>query len=206
MGKVVKGKRKGAVPKARPKVKKDENQDRVYQLRISLIGSKPEIWRRILVSGNTTLAKLHGIIQILIGWEDDHLHEFVIAGVHYTMPLPDDLVPSQDEKRFRLYEVAAKEGLKFLYTYDFGDDWEHEIMVDKILEEDKRFVGKPVCIGGENAGPPEDIGGILGYLETLKAIKNPRHPEHEELKEWLGEFDPKAFDIDLVNRILSRMR
>ncbi len=206
MGKVVKGKWKEAVPKARPKVKKDENQGGVYQLKISITGSKPEIWRRILVSGNTHLAKLHNIIQELIGWEDDHLHEFVVAGVHYTMPLPDDLVPSQDEKRFRLYEVAAKQGLKFLYIYDFGDDWHHEIIIEKILEADERFSGKPVCIGGENAGPPEDVGGIYGYYETLKAAKNPRHPEHDGLKEWLGEFDPKAFDIDLVNRILSRMR
>ena len=131
MGKVVKGKWKEAVPKARPKVKKDENQGRVYQLKISITGSKPEIWRRILVSGNTNLAKLHNIIQELIGWEDDHLHEFVVAGVHYTMPLPGDLVPSQDEKRFRLYEVAAKQGLKFFYIYDFGDDWHHEIIIEK---------------------------------------------------------------------------
>ena len=131
---------------------------------------------------------------------------FTSSGYPYTMPSFDELVPFQDEKRFRLYEVAAKEGLKFLYTYDFGDDWEHGIIVEKILEEDVRFVGKPVCIGGENAGPPEDIGGIYGYYETLKAAKNPRHPEHEELKEWLGEFDPKAFHIDLVNRILSRIR
>ena len=206
MGKMVKGKWKEAVPKARPKIKKDENKGRVYQLRISLIGSKPEIWRRILVSGNTTLAKLHNIIQELMSWEDDHLHEFVFGGEYYTRPHPDDLMPSEDEKRFRLYDVAPKEGLKFLYTYDFGDDWQHEIFIEKIQEEDARFVGKPVCIGGENAGPPEDIGGIYGYYETLKAIKDKRHPEHEEVKEWLGDFDPKAFNIDLVNRILSRIR
>jgi hypothetical protein len=206
MGKVVKDKGKETVPKARPKVKKAENLGRVYQLKISLIGSKPEIWRQILVLGDTTLAKLHNIIQELIGWEDDHLHEFVIAGGHYTRPHPDDLVPSQDEKQIRLYEVAPKKGLKFLYTYDFGDEWEHEIIVENILEEDSRFTGKPVCIGGENAGPPEDIGGIPGYYETLKAVKNPRHPDHEGLKEWLGEFDPKAFNIDLVNRILSKIR
>ena len=206
MGKVVKGKWKEVVPKARPKVKKDENLGRVYQLKISLIVSKPEIWRQILVSGDTTLAKLHNIIQELMGWEDDHLHEFIIGGVHYTRSYPEDPMASQEEKRIRLDEVVSKKRKKFFYVYDFGDEWEHEIIVENILEEDSRFTGKPVCIGGQNAGPPEDCGGIYGYYEMLKAAKNPRHPEHEELKEWLGEFDPKAFDIDLVNRILSRIR
>jgi hypothetical protein len=199
MGKVVKGKRKEVVPGTTPAAKKDENKAKVYQLRIALMGSKPEIWRRILVTDNTTLARLHNIIQELLGWEDDHLHEF-------EMPSPDTMMPSRDERRVHLGDVGTKEGLKFLYTYDFGDEWRHEVTVEKILEEDARFTGKPVCIGGENAGPPEDSGGIYGYYEMLKAIKDKRHPEHEEIKEWLGDFDPTAFDIDLTNRILSKMR
>ncbi len=206
MGKMLTGKPKGLVPKANRTVKKEEKKEKIFQLRISLIGSKPEIWRRILVSGDTTLAKLHTIIQELIGWEDDHLHEFVIAGKHYTRPMPGEWEPSENERRFHLYDVASKEGLKFLYTYDFGDNWEHGIVVEKILEGDERFFGKPVCIDGENAGPPEDCGGIYGYYGMLKALKDKRHPEHEEIKEWLGDFDPKQFDMNRVNRILSRMR
>jgi hypothetical protein len=206
MGKVIEGKWKEVVPKAKPTAKKEENKTRVYQLRISLIGSKPEIWRRVLVAGKTTLARLHKIIQQLMNWEDDHLHEFVIAGVHYTKPGPDDPAPAQDEKGIHLYEAASREGQLFLYVYDFGDNWEHVVLVEKILEEDPRFAGKPVCLGGENAGTPEDSGGIVGYYEMLKAVKDKRHPEHEEIKEWLGDFNPKAFDLEWVNRVLSRMR
>jgi len=205
MGKVIKGKWKEVDPKAKPTPITEDNKTKVYQLRISLIGSKPEIWRRVLVSGKTTLAKLHKIIQQLLNWEDDHLHEFVVAGVHYTSPHPDDLVPSQDEKGVHLFEVAPREGQMFLYVYDFGDNWEHVVLVEKILKDDPRFGGKPVCIGGENAGPPEDSGGVDGYYEMLKAIKDKQHPEQEEIKEWLGDFDPRAFDLAWVNRVLSRM-
>ncbi|MBA4394090.1 MAG: hypothetical protein C0407_11100 [Desulfobacca sp.] len=203
---MAKKKDKEAVSKPIRKSKKTAVKGGIYQLRIALTGSKPEIWRQILVSENTTLASLHTIIQELFGWEDDHLHEFVIAGEHYTRPMPGEWEQSKDEKRFYLHEVIAAEGLKFLYTYDFGDNWEHEIVVEKIMDNDERFSGKPVCLGGENAGPPEDCGGIYGYYGVLKAIKNKRHPEHEEIKEWLGEFDPQTFNIERVNRILSRMR
>lgn len=206
MGKIVAGKWKKIIAKSKPRAKDDGNKNRVYQLRISLADSKPEIWRRILVHGTTTLSKLHRIIQALMLWEDYHLHDFLIDGVRYSVPDPEDMEPCKDEKRYHLHEVATQEGMIFLYIYDFGDDWAHKIEVEKILDSDKRFAGKPVCIDGALSGPPEDSGGIYGYYETLKAAKNPKHREHKTSKEWLGEFDPNAFDIGSINRVLEGLR
>jgi hypothetical protein len=204
MGKIAKGKGKEAVTKA--KTVETNNANKIYQIKISLAESKPEIWRRVLVSGKTTLSKLHRIIQMLMLWEDYHLHEFTIEGIRYTVPDPEEMEPYKDEKRFHLYQAALKEGMTFLYIYDFGDDWIHNITVEKILDNDERFVGKPLCIGGALSGPPEDCGGIYGYYETLKAAKNKRHPEYKLNKEWLGKFDPEEFNLGSINIVLSGLR
>jgi hypothetical protein len=183
-----------------------QSTDLVYQLKITLRNFRPPIWRRVLVPASITLYKLHQIIQVAMGWTDSHLHQFIIGREYYSIPSPDDWEPVKDERRYRLYQIAPAEKSKFVYEYDFGDSWEHEILVEKIVpaEPGKKY---PVCVAGKRACPPEDVGGVWGYAEFLEAISNPDHEEHESYLEWAGgEFDPEAFDIEVVNELLARIR
>jgi hypothetical protein len=185
--------------------------DMVYRLKVTLRDSKPPIWRRIEVPGTITLAKLHRILQVAMGWTNSHLHSFKIGQTYYQEPDPNfdpmfSTAAEKNEKRFKLQQVAPREKMKFLYTYDFGDDWEHEILVEKILpmtEENRQ----PRCLKGVKACPPEDIGGIWGYYDFLEILKNPQHPDHEDMMEWIGgSFDPEEFDLDLVNEQLRKIK
>jgi hypothetical protein len=171
----------------------------IFQLKITLKRSKPAIWRRIQVPGNITLERLHHIFQIVMGWSNFHLHQFIIKYEYYGTPDPDFFEEIHNESRTKLGSVVSKPGDKFIYDYDFGDSWEHHVIVEKILSPEKN-VNYPVCIKGKRACPPEDCGGIWGYENLLEAIKDPKHPEHEDLLEWVGEdFDPEFFDIEEVN-------
>jgi len=180
----------------------------IYQIQVTLCDSQPPIWRRIQVRSDTTLAKLHKILQCVMGWEDAHLHQFVIQGQRYGPPDDDEIGPreTKDERKYQLGELVTGEGGELAYNYDFGDYWQHVLVVEKTLspDEDARY---PVCLAGARACPPEDVGGMPGYEDFLKAIREPRHPEHEEYLEWIGgEFDPEAFAIDGVNRLLRAIR
>jgi hypothetical protein len=176
----------------------------IYQLRITLQEVSPPIWRRVLLPGGYTLDRVHRVIQFAMGWSNYHLHVFDIDGVQYGMPDPDELLPVRDELDVRLDAVAAK-GARLRYTYDFGDWWEHEVLVEDVLPADPEMF-YPTCIGGERACPPEDVGGPYGYEELLVALADPRHPEHEALREWLGRpFDPEAFDPERATTLLRRM-
>ncbi|RMD71013.1 MAG: plasmid pRiA4b ORF-3 family protein [Gammaproteobacteria bacterium] len=180
-------------------------KDQIYQIKVTLRHSKPPIWRRLLVPGDTTLHDLHRIIQIAMGWTDSHLHQFVINGEYYGIPSGDDWYPVKDERKYRLAKVAGEQS-KFIYEYDFGDSWEHEIKVEKILPPDPKK-SYPYCVKGKRACPPEDVGGIWGYEEFLEAMKDPAHEEHDTYVEWWGEtFDPEAFDLDEVNRELQALK
>ncbi len=186
----------------------DKKDAPIYQLKVTLTGSRPPIWRRIQISGETHLHKLHRILQIVMGWEDYHLHQFVVGERYYGTSQPDfDLeMEVKDERTVTLGGVAPAVGQKFTYEYDFGDSWEHEILVEKILKP-APGVRYPVCIKGKRACPPEDCGGIWGYESFLEAIRDPNQPEHEEMLEWIGEsFDPEAFDLEAVNRELAALR
>ena len=179
----------------------------IYQLKVTLIDSKPPIWRRVLVRGDSTLAELHQVLQPVMGWWDCHLHQFIVGETYYGEPHPDysDYLEMNDERQFTLGDIVFGEGSKFAYEYDFGDSWEHVLLVEKILspEPGQHY---PTCIKGRRACPPEDVGGIWGYAEFLQAIQNPDHPEHEEYLEWGGEaFDPEAFDLDAVNAALREL-
>jgi len=174
----------------------------IYQLKITLRGSKPPIWRRVQTVGGVSLAELHDIIQVAMGWDDDHLHQFEIGGRAYGVP-EDDMFGMgfdiKDESRTRLYKVAPTEGSKFDYQYDFGDDWEHAILVEKILppEPDAQY---PRCLTGRRACPPEDCGGIWGYYQLLETLENPDASDYADIREWVGaDFDPEAFSVDGVN-------
>ena len=178
----------------------------IYQIKVTLRGSKPPIWRRIEVRGDTRLDKLHLILQEMMGWLNYHLHQFIVAGDYYGEPHSDyDMWGPEmyDEKKVKLNQIVFGEKSKFSYEYDFGDSWEHELLIEKILPLEKG-VHYPRCVKGKRACPPEDVGGIWGYEDFLEAIKNPKHPEHENLLEWIGgEFDPEEFDLNEINERLS---
>jgi hypothetical protein len=180
----------------------------VYQLKVTLDGIKPSIWRRIQVRGDITLFKLHKILQVIMGWQDYHLHQFLINGESYSVisieadMLGDDF---KDEKRFKLSRVIPGEKFKFTYEYDFGDGWDHTILVEKILRPAEELKA-PVCLDGKRSAPPEDCGGKGGYHDVLKALKNPSHPDSADLLEWLGEYDPEYFDAEIVNGCLKKIR
>jgi hypothetical protein len=179
----------------------------IYQIKVTLDDTHPPIWRRILVPGNTTLLKLHDILQIVMGWEDYHLHMFTIEGSIYGDPAADEYgdLGTIDEARCKLNQVIYREGQRLSYEYDFGDSWDHTLLVEKILlpQEGIRY---PLCLKGKRACPPEDVGGVWGYENFLEAIRNPDHDEHEEYLTWVGgEFDPEAFDLEDVNTRLRSM-
>lgn len=177
----------------------------IHQLKITLKGSKPPIWRRIQVASDISLAKLHTIIQIGMGWTDSHLHQFIVGETYYGEPDPSWDAEVEDEETARLSQIAPNPKGKLTYEYDFGDSWEHEILVEKVLPA-KVGTRYPVCLAGKRACPPEDCGGVWGYAEFLKAIRDPKHPEHEDMVGWIGgHFDPEAFDLQAVNRELKRI-
>ena len=178
----------------------------IYQIKVTLGDSKPPIWRRILVPINITLGELHDILQVVMGWADYHLHQFIVGRTYYGVPHPDYGFDMRNEKRVKLNQIVAGEGFKFRYEYDFGDSWLHNLLVEKVLppQPGQQY---PVCIKGKRACPPEDVGGVWGYYGFLEAIQNPNHPEHEGYLEWVGdEFDPEEFDLDVVNEALRALR
>ncbi len=180
--------------------------DSVLQMKVALVGVRPPIWRRFLVPEDFTLEELHFVIQIVMGWENAHLYAFHLGGYRYTLVMEDfDLMEDErDARDYRIREFALRPKQKFLYVYDFGDYWEHQLTVEKRLplEEGKQY---PVCLTGKRACPPEDCGGIWGYANILEALKHPDDPQYQELFEWLGDdFDPEYFDLDEVNEELKR--
>ncbi len=184
----------------------------IYQLHITLLGSRPKIWRRLRVPADMKLAKVHKTLQIAFGWTDSHLHQFIKDEKFYTVRYPDD--DFWDDLRHvdykgaktRISDLLQSEKEAVVYEYDFGDGWRHEIVLEKILPPNPEQA-LPLCLDGRRAGPPEDCGGVFGYAELLRILKNPRHKEYESYLEWVGgRFDPEAFDIEKVNARLARMR
>jgi hypothetical protein len=180
----------------------------VYQLKISLRGvSKPPVWRRVAVSSGITLAELHEVIIRAMGWNGGHLHVFSTGWAEYGTPGPE--LGHLDDSAVRLCNVLLLPGARLRYTYDFGDDWEHDIQLEEILP-DEPGGGHPVCIAGKGACPPDDCGGAWGYAELKQTLADPADEEHQDLLDWLGldsaaAFDPKAFSIDQVNFRLSHL-
>jgi Plasmid pRiA4b ORF-3-like protein len=176
----------------------------VFQLKITLAEVSPPVWRRVVLPGGYTLDRVHRAIQLAMGWQDYHLHSFEIDGVQYGQPDPAGELDLRDELDTRLDAVVGKDTV-FIYTYDFGDWWEHEILVEEIspADPDERY---PVCPAGANGCPPEDVGGAYGYANFLAALDDPAHPEHEAMREWVGpRFDRRAFDADRTTTLLRRL-
>ena len=210
----------------------------VYDLRITLKGTKPLIWRRVAVATDITLGQLHEVIQIVMGWTSSHLHRFMLndeslkkgpdvvpqlteagrcdeiftatRGIRVFVPRGPEFadldMEGEDEDAVTLTELCPKVKSMLAYEYDFGDGWEHTVEVQKIVEAEDG-VQYPVCLAGKGACPPEDCGGVWGYNDLLDALADPKHENHDDMVEWLGgPFDPEAFDLDEVNRMLSQWR
>lgn len=181
--------------------------ERVYQFKITLRGIKPPIWRRIQVPETYTFWDLHVAIQDAMGWLDYHLHLFEIVNPSTDM-IEEIGIPDEDFEldrevlpgwKRKIADYFPMDNTKANYTYDFGDNWEHMIKLEKILPRDKN-AKYPMCIAGKRASPPEDCGGIWGYGDFLEIIMNPEHEEYEEMLEWAGgEFDPEHFDAKEVH-------
>jgi hypothetical protein len=177
----------------------------IFQLKITLQGIKPPIWRRFLIPADTTFDMLHHTIQIVMGWYDSHLYQFDVNGT----PIVDGRVADELNDSDVLAEEAhldhylARELKPFTYEYDFGDSWSHRLVLEKVLpaEPNTRY---PRCLGGARRCPPEDVGGVWGYETFLEALRDPKHADHETYTEWYdGPFDPEHFDPGEVNQKLG---
>ncbi len=169
----------------------------VYQFKITLKGSKPPIWRRIQVPENYSFWDLHAAIIDVMGWSGFHLHSFTIEDGSTPYGLEIGL-PEESEylhgTKIKIKKYFKKEKDKASYTYDFGDNWEHRIVLEKILPKDpqKKY---PLCLAGKMACPPEDCGSLWGYYDKLRILADPGDNEYEDILEWMGEdFDPLHFD------------
>lgn len=175
----------------------------LFTLKVTLENIDPPVWRRIEVPGAMTLEDLHVVLQGVMGWHTSHLHCFEIDGKRYDFDTDDNFdwgMPHLHEAEHLLQDVARK-GTRFTYLYDFGDDWYHEIVVEKVTETDDEDI-EPRCLEGARACPPEDCGGPAGYEELLGVLADPRHPDQAEAREWIGAFDPDVFSASQANALL----
>jgi hypothetical protein len=185
---------------------KSAQPGKVWQIRAEIQGTRPQVWRRVLVSDRITLLDLHSILQDCFGWQDYHLHEFTIRGKRYSDPDNDEYgeMNLQDDAQTRLRDLGLEPGERFRYVYDFGDGWQHFLCLEEILPAEKQ-PRLPSCIGGARACPPEDVGGVGGYAQFLQALADPDHPEHTEYSQWIGgAFDPDAFNLQETNERLRQ--
>lgn len=173
-----------------------------FQIKVTLRDVRPPIWRRLLVPSDILLPQLHEVLQVAIGWTNSHLHLFRVGGACYAPP--GDWEPvGADSRSVALVDLAAKQGSRLVYEYDFGDGWTHDIVVEAVLPEPCQAVR---CTAGRRRCPPEDCGGPWGYQEFLAALADRSHERHEEIRDWCGDdFDPEEFDVDAVNAGLRRV-
>ena len=181
--------------------------NKAYQLKVSLLGARPPIWRRLLIAPDTTFQDLHRIIQLAMGWQACHLHMFQ-AGDDRLIGDPaedfDGMLNFQDETMVAVSAVLSKEGQALTYDYDFGDSWEHEVRLEKVLPGDR---GEPLprCIKAVRQCPPENVGGLPGFYDFLEVMEDAAHPEHVAVREWMGGelFEPEFVDLDDINQALA---
>ena len=176
----------------------------VYAIKVTLLGTNPPVWRRILVPRDITLRNLHRTLQTVMGWTDSHLHQFVCHGRRSSAATSRVGTKVANENRTTLGELIGTVGARLLYEYDFGDGWQHELVLEEILLGDETF--EPMCVAGKRCCPPEDCGGPQGFAELLQALQDAHHRSHDEAYEWLGDFVPESFSADEVNRRLHRRK
>ncbi len=196
---------------------KAKTRSLVYELRITLQDIRPPIWRLIQIPNTSRLCCLHDALQIVLGWTDSHLHQFEKKGKYWGVPehFEDDDIDILDERRTEISTILKAQGDSVVYVYDLGDDWRHEVVLEKILLSSGRTV-RPLCLSGERHCPPEDVGGTSGYEEFLEVIFEPGHEEFEHYIQWAegpspvnrsaGRFQPEGFNVTAVNDRLSQRR
>jgi len=173
-----------------------------FQLKITLNYIKPAIWRRFIIDSNIKLPDLHKVIQTVMGWTNSHLHQFINDDKFYSEPDEDSFTENIDYRKIKLSHILFKEKQSIIYEYDFGDGWEHEIVLEKILSDHKYKY--PICIDGERNCPPDDCGGPGGYENLLEIISNPKKKEYDEMIDWLGgDYDPDFINIEEINEMLK---
>jgi hypothetical protein len=181
--------------------------EKAYILKIVLDEIQPPIWRTVLVPETLTLDRLHDVIQIVMGWQDDHAHLFMLGEQHFA-PDPDAFDMDwqcQEEGRVRIMDLLTQPGQSLKYEYDFGDSWWHTVTLQEIQTIPDNHQVVLTCLEGKKACPPEDVGGPGGFMRFCQIMKDPSDPEYEEMKEWLGgKFKPYTFDQDQVNHELAK--
>ena len=173
-----------------------------YELKVVLKNIEPPIWREVTVPEDTILHQLHQMLQVVMGWTNSHLYLFDVGGRMYGEPSAEWEFEVRDSTRTTLEEIVSHNSPSFLYEYDLGDSWMHEITVQRTVEDAAE--GRPRCTGGARACPPEDCGGPGGYEYFLEAMTDPEHEEHLSMLKWAGgDFDPEEFDAGAVDWTLS---
>jgi hypothetical protein len=175
------------------------------QFRLTVRNIEPEIWRKVLVSSEVTLARLHQIVQVLMGWNDRHLYAFVINAKRYCSPFDDDDQKKNELFRTKLSKVFSKDAPVITYEYDFRDRWEIELR-NEARERDPEEQHWAECLEGSRHGPVEGSGGSRDYMEKARIYNNPQHKRFLEVRRWIGpKFDPEAFDVGKTNEKLRRI-
>jgi len=178
----------------------------LYQLKVTLRGIRPPIWRRVLVPGNVTLARLHRIIQNVMGWWNYHLYSFTIRGQEFSEGEDEYDSGFLQATGHRVFQLDLRPRVRFTYLYDFGDGWNHEVLLERVLQPnlEEQY---PLCVAGARACPPEDSGGIGGYEQLLRVLADPSREDHQSMLEWVGgHYDPERFELQLANMTLHRAR
>jgi len=185
-----------------------------YQIKVALKGIRPPIWRRLLVPADCAMDALHCAIQTAMGWSGTHLYAFRTQNRRIEIPDPDDMWDAswsnspepEDSAKVRFNEVAGI-GDELSYGYDFGDGWDHTILIEKAIDGDDISGRKTECMKGKRACPPEDCGGPWGYQNLLKILAMPEHERNESEKafaQWIGKkWNAEVFDPDEVNQALA---
>ena len=177
-----------------------------FILNVQLLDVEPTVQRRIVVSSDTLLPKLHKILQAVMGWEDAHMHQFIVGRTFYCSPIPEFMENAVNSKAVKIGQLLQRKGSKILYEYDFGDGWMHEIKLEKTVDPND-YPTLPLCLAGENACPPEDCGGPWGFAELMETLKHPEDPGYPDAIEWLGEdYSPQLFDLEAVQKMLKRLQ
>jgi hypothetical protein len=175
-----------------------------HRLKVTLRRVRPPVWRRIEVPSNITMFELSAVLEAAMGWFGGHLHSFEAGGVRYELPDSDSsgLYQMVDERNAKLRQVLPAVKSKLRWDYDFGDGWEHDVIVEAI-EPTRSEATYPVCLKGKRACPPEDCGGPWGYENLLDALRDPEHPEHDVLADWASpDFDSEEFDVEITTAMM----
>lgn len=189
--------------------KKPSAPQGIYQLHVALQDITPVVWRRLWIPGNLKLSKLDRVIQEAFGWTNSHLHEFRIGAERYGMTEIEDIDADEElknDKKFTLTQVLSDTTKKFEYEYDFGDGWRHQVVVEGIMAPTP-YNDWPLCLTGENACPPEDVGGPGGFEGFVQSMADTEDDDHFENWTWYGgPFDPKGFDVNTTNARIRHLR